>query len=165
MRRPSPAERSYPAPDTTFGFQSAGWGIHSSFGKKTGLETMMQPMRWAGPWLAWAYRATRLAIASRLGAPFFSPKASQASRTVAASYRAKIPKPPMALCGAFSLKKNGVPGGELKPCAEGCQKFTSSRGWRPPRKVNQSWSVVATYPRTWAWYPAPAPFSYQRPRG
>ena len=108
---------------------------------------MMQPMRWAGPWLAWAYRATRLAIASRLGTPFFSPKASQASRTEAASYRAKIPKPPMALCGAFSLKKNGVPGGELKPCAEGCQKFTSSRDWRPPRKVNQSWSVVATYPR------------------
>jgi hypothetical protein len=42
------------------------------------------------------------------------------------------------------LKKNGVPGGALKPCAEGCQKFTSSSGWRARRKVNQSWSVVAT---------------------
>jgi hypothetical protein len=58
---------------------------------------MMHPIWCAGPAVASAYRPTRFVISWNVAAPFFSPNASQASRTVAGWYRAKTPTPPIAL--------------------------------------------------------------------
>ena len=49
------------------------------------------------------------ADASAVGAPFPRPKHSQASHSGIRSAHATMPKPPILLIGALSLKKNGLP--------------------------------------------------------
>jgi hypothetical protein len=61
---------------------------------------------------------------------------------------AKKPKPAMALCGALSLKRNGVPTANRKARADGRQKLASRGPGSRERRSNQPGSVTATKPST-----------------
>ena len=91
-------------------------------------------------------RWSRARRASRSATPFASPKVSQASQSGSTVNPTKVPKPAIAWCGAFSLKKNGVPGTRLKRRVEGRQKLASrTPGWLA-RRSHQFGSVTATKP-------------------
>jgi hypothetical protein len=85
---------------------------HSSGGKKTGAEIEMHPImrslsvRTQG---LLAKRVSRSLSSRSLPTPFASPNTSHTRHSGRRAKRAKRPKPPIASCGALSLKKKGSP--------------------------------------------------------
>src|SRR6266404_4749174 len=112
--------------------QSFGCGIHSARSKNVTFTTTMHPICWM-PVEGAARKLRRIfskraCISSKEQHPFACPKHSHANHSGKAEYRAKYPKPAIALCGAFSLKRNGEKSGARNvQCADGVQKFTSSQ--------------------------------------
>jgi hypothetical protein len=166
-RRPSPTARSYDFPVWVRGLISAGGFTHASLSKNCASAISEQPIRpcasasidaprWIPP--------SRALSSSTLPTPFASPKVSHASQSDRTEKPAKYPNPAIALYGAFSLKKNGVPTGRFTRRIEGRQKLASfgrgsfARCWYHPG------SVMATKPFTRGHRSATATQSLRSPR-
>src|SRR5690606_1982143 len=138
---------SYPLPDTIGRLQSEGAGTQLSGGKKTGSAIARQPIQSSTvialptPCDSRRSRATNELMS---GTPLAAPKTSHASQTGNTTARVNRPKPAIALCGAFSLKKKSSP--ELRAANRpwlGRQKLTSRSSGRALRNWYQSKSVLA----------------------
>lgn len=80
-------------------------------------------------------------------APLASPKHSHANQSGSRENLVTHPRPAIALCGALSLKKKGLPGLPLNAWnADGRQKFTSSHNRPGARWLNRQAWVAATQP-------------------
>ncbi len=166
-RRPSPVASSYLLPDTIERPQSVGAATHSSGGKNTCSVTAMQPIGFVSwrltPVLALS-RSRRVSSSWASAVPFAWSNTSQACQTGSVWNRENSPNPPTALCGAFSLKKNGSPGFKARnELAPGRQKLTSAISGRARRNWYQPWSVGATEPCTSRHFAPCAPISTALP--
>ena len=113
MRCPSPLVRSYVRPETMLRDQSArrrhpfvGREEHR-LGHGDAADHVVQAEATRGPP---ASRRSRSSSSYSSRVPFACPNTSHACHTGSAANRANSPNPPIALYGAFSLKKNGSPG-------------------------------------------------------
>ncbi len=129
-RAPSPAVKSYRLSTCVRGDQSRGGKTQRSIGKRVGCTISTHPISATFPprnRMRSLMPVIRLCISANEEHPFAMPKVSHASQSGRREYRAKYPKPQIALYGARSLKMKGEnSGARVGRVADGFQKLTSS---------------------------------------